>query len=388
MVGEIIMKRINNIYDNITDIDVIMYMYDNVVSKNTKNKRKIEIFDRLYSINIIKIKDILKSKNYIPSKYNIFLIKEPKARIIMSQSIEDKIINHLVAKYFLIDIFNNSLILENCATRIGMGTHYALNLFKNNYNKYKNKYNKFYILKFDINKYFYNIDHNIVKDIIKRKIKDKSVLKIIYSIIDSTDYDYINDKINELKINEINRINNLNISDIEKNKKINEINNLPLYRKGKGLPIGNMSSKIIATFYLNELDHYIKDILNIDSYTRYMDDGIIIHNNKDYLKYCLYEIDKIINKYKLTLNKKSKIYSSNEEIEFLGFRFLIKNNKTIIKVTNKTKKRFKNRINNLYKYNYNEIISIIASYKGHLKYGCCSKLLYLNLYKYLIVFIV
>ena len=51
-------------------------------------------------------------------------------------------------------------------------------------------------------------------------------------------------------------------------------------------------------------------------------------------------------------------------------------NKTIIKVTNKTKKRFKNRINNLYKYNYNEIISIIASYKGHLKYGCCKELIY------------
>ena len=70
----------------------------------------------------------------------------------MSQSIEDKIINHLVSKYFLIDIFDKKLIDENCATRKGKGTHYALRLFKKNYNYYKNKHEKFYILKFDINK--------------------------------------------------------------------------------------------------------------------------------------------------------------------------------------------------------------------------------------------
>ena len=267
------MKRINNIYENITDLNIIMDMYENIVSKNTKNKSKIELFDRLYSINIVKIKDILKSKSYIPSKYNIFLIKEPKVRIIMSQSIEDKIINHLVAKYFLIDIFNDTLILENCATRVGMGTHYALKLFKKNYNYYKNKYKKFYILKFDISKYFYNIDHEIVKDIIKKKIKDKDVLKIIFSIIDSTDEPYVNDAINKLKKNEIERLKQLDTND--KLLKVEEVLKLPTYRKGKGLPIGNMSSQIIATFYLNELDHYIKEELKIKGYVRYMDGATV-----------------------------------------------------------------------------------------------------------------
>ena len=154
MDGKTIMKRLNNIYKTITDINVIMDMYESTVFKNTKNKKKIERFDRLYSTNIIHIKKILSSYNYSPGRYHIFLIREPKLRIIMSQEIEDKIINHLVAKYFLIDNFNKCLINENCATRVGMGTHYALRLFKDNYNKYKNKYYKFYILKFDISKYF------------------------------------------------------------------------------------------------------------------------------------------------------------------------------------------------------------------------------------------
>ena len=66
------MKKINNLYDKINDIDIIIDMYDNVVSKNTKNKQKIEKFNDYYSINIINIKNIINSGNYIPGKYNIF----------------------------------------------------------------------------------------------------------------------------------------------------------------------------------------------------------------------------------------------------------------------------------------------------------------------------
>lgn len=279
------MKRVGNLYNIINDIDIIMDMYDRVVSKNTKNKRKLMSFDDYYSSNIGNIKRIINYNNYIPDKYSIFLIKEPKYRIIMNQSIKDKIINHLVAKYFLVDIFEKSLINENVATRKNKGTHYGLKLFKKYLNYYKNRYKKFYILKFDISKYFYNIDHDIVKDIIKKKIKDKDVLKIIYSIIDSTDYDYINNTINKIKVKEINRTNNLNIKD--KDQLIKKIKEIPIYCKGKGLPIGNMTSQVIATFYLNELDHFIKDDLKIKSYVRYMDDGVLIHNDKEYLKYCL-----------------------------------------------------------------------------------------------------
>lgn len=86
-------------------------------------------------------------------------------------------------------------------------------------------------MKFDISKYFYNIDHDIVKDIIKKKIKDKDVLKIIYSIIDSTDYDYINNTINKIKVKEINRTNNLNIKDKDQLIKKNKGNTNILQRK-------------------------------------------------------------------------------------------------------------------------------------------------------------
>ena len=183
-----------------------------------------------------------------------------------------------------------------------------------------------------------------------------------------------------MKKSEIERLKQLDIHD--KKIKIEEVKNLPIYQKGKGLPIGNMSSQIIATFYLNELDHYIKEKLRIKGYVRYMDDGVIIHDNREYLNYVLIEIDKIINKYKLKLNKKTKVYSNSEEIEFLGFRFFKKNEKTISKVTNKTKKRFKKKVKKIYKENKvldEEKRNVIASYLGHLGYGCCNELIHKNI---------
>lgn len=363
------MKKINNLYDKINDIDIIIDMYDNVVSKNTKNKQKIEKFNDYYSINIINIKNIINSGNYIPGKYNIFLVREPKIRIIMSQNITDKVINHLIAKYFLIDVFDKTLIDFNIATRLNKGTHYEIKLTKKYLNEMKIKYDTFYYLKFDISKYFYNIDHEIVKKLINKKIKDKKVINIINNIIDSTNREYVNNEINNLKNGEIERINKLNISEYEKEIKIKEINNISYYKNGKGLPIGNMTSQILAVTYLNELDHYIKEKLKIKYYIRYMDDGILLHNDKEYLKYCLKEIEKILNLYKLKLNpKKTKINNIKTGIDFLGFRFYIKNDKIILKLRNDCKKRFKKKMK---KFDYD----VYQSYIGHLKWGNCNSLI-------------
>lgn len=94
------MKRINNIYSKIEDIKKIQNMYDKRIKLNTRNKLKLEKFENNYVSNIIYIKNLIKEKNYIPGKYNIFLIKEPKLRIVMSQNLIDKVINHMVTEYF------------------------------------------------------------------------------------------------------------------------------------------------------------------------------------------------------------------------------------------------------------------------------------------------
>ena len=130
-----------------------------------------------------------------------------------------------------------------------------------------------------------------------------------------------------------------------------------------------MTSQILAVTYLNELDHYIKEKLKIKYYIRYMDDGILLHNDKEYLKYCLKEIEKILNLYKLKLNpKKTKINNIKTGIDFLGFRFYIKSDKIILKLRNDCKKRFKKKMK---KFDYD----VYQSYIGHLKWGNCNSLI-------------
>lgn len=84
---------------------------------------------------------------------------------------------------------------------------------------------------------------------------------LLDKIIDSTNAPYINKTITSLIENEINKINKANKN--EKHKKINELKNIPLYQDNKGLPIGNLTSQILAIFYLNELDHFIVEKLKV-----------------------------------------------------------------------------------------------------------------------------
>lgn len=370
------MKRVNNLYDNIVDIKKIQNMYDRRIRINTKNKVKLERFENNYVSNIVYIKNILKNRSYIPGRYNIFIIKEPKIRLIMSQNVIDKMINHLVSKYFLVDVFEKSLIKENIATRENKGTHYGIKLLKSYINELKNK--EFYVLKFDISKYFYNIDHKIVKELLKRKIKDKEVLDILFKIINTTNEDYVNEEIRRLKKHEIKKI--LKSDNDNKQKLIDDINSIPEYKKGKGLPIGNMSSQFLAILYLNELDHFVKEKLKAKYYIRYMDDGIILHKDKEYLKYCLKEMTKIFDRYHLKLNSKTQIISIKQGFDFLGFRYVVKNKKLILKIKNQTKKRFKRKMKSLYKLigqgkiTEKDILQIKSSYLGHLSHGDTKKL--------------
>ena len=265
------MKSTSKIYDTIIDLVKIQNMYDKRIRINTKNKYKLEKFENNYVSNMIYIKETLKKRKYIPGKYNLFLVKSPKLRLIMSQNIIDKVINHVVTENILIKVFDKSLIEENLATRKNKGTHYGIKLLKKYINEIKGE--TFYILKFDISKYFFNIDHQILKEIISKKIKDKEAIKILYDIIDSTDIEYVNKEIKKIKTKEIQKILKGNHHD--KIGKIKELQKLPYYKKGKGVPIGNMSSQFLAILYLNELDHYIKEELRIKYYIRYMDGATV-----------------------------------------------------------------------------------------------------------------
>lgn len=369
------MKRINSLYEEIYNLDNIIDMTERVCTR-TKNKNKVHNFSIYKFEHIFNIYRRLYTKNYNFGKYNIFMINDPKCRIIMAQELEDKIINHLVAKYILVKVYEPIFTNSMCATRLGMGTSYANKLLKKYLNEMKVKYDNFYVLKIDISKYFYKIDHNILKNILSKKIKDKEALDILYSIIDSTDNEYVNNTIIKLKENRIKYLNSLNISN--KDKLINEVREIPLYECGLGLALGNQTSQAFGLIYLYEINHFIREKLHIRCLINYMDDFVIIHNDKDYLKYSLEIITKELkDKYNLDINiKKTKIHSIRNGIEFLGFNYYIKNNHIIMKLKTSTKKKIKKKIKKIKEDNSDKssLMKSLISYNGILKMGNCMEL--------------
>lgn len=230
----------------------------------------------------------------------------------------DKTINHLVSRYILYEALLPCLVNENCASRPNKGTKYALELYYKYRNIMNKIYNKYYILKCDIKSYFESIDMNILKHKISTKIKDNDALNIIYEILDSD----------------------------------------------TSLSIGFMTSQILGIFYLNDLDHYIKEELKIKYYVRYQDDFILIHYDKEYLKYCLIKIEEFLIKEKLEFNKKTRIYKNNNNFIFLGRNIYGKYSKyRNIKRKLKYKKH-------LYEINKINLYSYISSYNNYKNINC------------------
>ena len=353
-------------YNYLLDINKLNSVFE-TIKHNSRHKEKILKFEIFYTSNIVNVINILESKNYIHSKYNIFMISKPKHRIIMSESMTDKIVNHLISKYVLFPLLEKKLIDSNIATRTNMGTKLGINKLKQYVNTLKINYNKFYVLKCDITKFFYSIDHKILLKKLQKIINDEELYNIIKNIIFNTNCEYINKKILELKDKGKEKILKSNMTFNEKKSKIKEIEKIPLYQMGKGLPIGNMSSQILAIFYLNDLDHFIKEKLKIKYYIRYMDDFVLLHPDKNYLKKCLLEITQKLDELKLTLNSKTQIIEIHNGINFLGYRFVLKKNKLYILMNSKVKKRILKKIKKKSQIEISKILK--KDYNGYLKLG-------------------
>jgi len=157
--------------------------------------------------------------------------------------------------------------------------------------------------------------------------------------------------------------------------KIEELKRIPRYPKGKGLPIGNMTSQLLAVYFLNDLDHYIKERLHCKYYIRYMDDFVIFDHDKERLKELKIIISEKLKEFKLELNKKTNIYDLNHGFGFLGYRFLLKGKKLIIKINPQTKRRIKKKMRKLRNVNAPNYEQVKASYMGYLKQAHTKNLL-------------
>ena len=341
-------KDSKNVYDYPITYENIFKVW-NVVRKTCKSRKEVFEFSLNLNANIMNIYYALKNKTYTPSAYRTFMIFEPKPRLVMSQSVFDKIVNHFVANYYLLPYLEKSLMDLNVATRKNKGSKIAMDLMK----KYVNRISinehprEIYCLKIDISKYFYSIDHNIIINKLKSQLLDKDVINLINKILRETNKEYIN--------RNINYYNNLFGTDI------------PFYLDNKGLSIGAVVMQFLAIFNVNDLTHTIVEVFGCRNLIVYMDDILIIETDKEKLKCVWKTINREIEWLNLKTNKKSNLYRLTKGVDFLGFHYKYANYKLHISCKKDTFYKIKNKINYLEGHDLFKLKRTKASYYGYFK---------------------
>ena len=320
----------------------------NIVRKTCKNRKAVFRYYIQKNTNNYQLYQILLHKSYQPYPFRLFLIFEPKPRLVMSQIVSDKVVNHFVARYYLLPYLEKKLIDSNVATRKGKGSKYAEKLLQDYINELRMHYpnQEIFVLKIDISKYFYTISHELLLQMLKRDIKDEDVIHLIETIISETDKPYINEAIDLL------------------NKKHGM--SLPHYETGVGLSIGAMTSQFLAIYYLNDLDHLIKEQLRCKYYIRYMDDFVILDTDRARLKDVWRKVAFEIEQLRLKVNPKSCITSLNTGITFLGYKYKIENNRFVVSYRRKTIRKIKHKLEILKKHDLVQYYRSYGSYYGYL----------------------
>ncbi|MDR3136427.1 MAG: RNA-directed DNA polymerase [Coriobacteriales bacterium] len=309
-----------------------------------RHKSEVIKFEMDLANNLAIMQQRLINKTYVMRGYYDFVIYEPKRRDIFAASYPDRVLLHCLCDTVLMPLLQKRVIHDNAACQVGKGTHFAIKrLSRFMHRHYQQHGATGYFLKCDITKYFANIDHQVLKDRLTKAVADKDARALLFHFIDSYETAGLS---------------------------------------GKGLPLGNQSSQCFAIYYLDPLDRFIKEVLRIKHYVRYMDDLILLHRDKKFLQVCLVQIrDFAQRKLKLTLNEKTQIFPLRNGTEFLGWRFYLgKTGKIIRRLKTQSKLRYKRRLRKLHKDHVSgtialkDLTSSLASYKGHLIHGHAYKL--------------
>ncbi len=334
--------------------------------KNKRNTLSALEFELNYEKEILKLHQELKDGTYKISKSIVFVIFDPVQREIIASSFRDRIIHHLVFNY-INPIFEPSFIYDSYSCRKNKGTLFGIKRINKFIRSCSDNYKKdAYILKLDISGYFMNINKKILwKKIERALLKNKNKCNFDFSLITSLLKKIV---FHDYTKNYSIRGRGSDWEGLPKNK------SLFLAKKNKGLPIGNLTSQLFSNIYLNSFDNFIKRDLKFKYYGRYVDDFILINNNKKDLKNSIFQIKKYLKEeLELEINKK-KIYLQHlkKGVDFLGI--IIRSYRVYIK--NRTKHNFYkkiNKVNNLVNNKKQQldkdgILSSINSYLGIMKH--------------------
>ncbi len=322
------MKKLNKQYKDIIEIENLLLAWQEFLC-GKKNKKDVQEFGLRFMDNILSLHNDLKNKTYKHSEYKAFKINDPKPRDIHKASVRDRLLHHTIYR-ILYPYFDTKFIHDSYSCRNNKGTHRAIDRFRYFSNIIsKNNTKTCWVLKCDIRKFFANIDHEILKDILSKNIEDKDTPWLLNQIIDS----------------------------------FHTFTNPTLSRpRGKGLPLGNLTSQLLVNIYMNEFDQFVKRELKVKYYIRYADDFVIFRDDKKYLEIILEKMKEFLgNKLKLTMHP-DKVYIKTlaSGVDFLGWVNFLKHR--VLRTSTK-KRMFRNLKENGFKK------ESVNSYLGMLSHG-------------------
>ncbi len=321
--------------------------------KNKRNTFNALKFERNFESQLLALFDEMINRTYEPRASIAFVVNNPVKREIFAADFRDRVIHHFIYNY-LAPIFEKVFIHDSYSCRKGKGVHYGVKRADHFIRSGSENYSQdAYILKLDIKGYFMSINKQILFEKIDQVLSDqRRKINFDYSLVR-----YLVEKIifNEPIKDCIIKGNNYDWNDLPKSKSLFGADS------GCGLPIGNLTSQLFGNVYLNDFDHFIKHKLKIKHYGRYVDDFIIVHRNKEYLKSLIPTLDSYLKQELcLTLHPK-KIYLQPvvQGVRFLGV--MIKPHR--IYIANRIKGNFQAAINR-----QNEIVSAHTPAKEELNH--------------------
>lgn len=325
------MKRIGYLYEKIYDWSNLLLAFKK--ARKSKQSMGIDLFTYNWEKELLEIQRKLADSSFCFKPYKQFTIYEPKERVISCAPFSDRVVHHAICN-IINPILDKSLIVDSYACRHNKGMHKAL---KRAFWFYKNSH---YHYRFDIKKFYYTIDHEILLDLLKSKFKDRKLLKLLDKLIGS----YSSPKDYYFPFDDDDLIDMI---------------------RNRGLPIGNLSSQIFANYYLSQLDHFVREQLHFPYYIRYMDDIVVFDDDFAKLKKARTAIVEKLKSLRLHINDTKDIIQSNTKgLDFLGFR-LYQNQ---IRIRNSNLKRFKRKLHAKSKKPIYDLKEILRSFNGHLGY--------------------
>lgn len=335
------MKTFNRLFDKICTFENLL-IAARKAERGKRHKANVARFNANLEWELIRLRQELSDHSYRPGPYRHFVVYEAKKRIISAAAYCDRVVHHALCN-IIEPLFDRMFIFDSYASRPGKGTHLAVQKCS------QFARNNCYVLKCDIRKYFPSIDHQILFEQFRKRIKDPDVLWLIGLIIDSSE------------VVEVMAPYYFPGDDL-----------ITIMERVQGLPIGNQTSQFFANVYLNEFDHFVKEELRCRFYLRYVDDFVIFHSDKARL----HEIKKRIQEYLAALRlrlhpNKSQIFPVTQGLDFLGYRIFPTHR--LIRKSNV--KRFRRRLRRCQKayytgeYNWQDVNQRVQSWMGHARWA-------------------